>query len=108
MAAAWAYVRLVENEKSPALEKAVKIVVDGLASEDHRVRDVATRAFADPDLPSELLRPAFRRVLQGIKDPAKLMEVVDALASLGPKVVPLCVKSLEDKGPLRLYAIRSC
>ncbi len=39
------------------LEKAVKIVVDGLGSEDHRVRDVAMRAFADPDLPSELLRP---------------------------------------------------
>jgi HEAT repeat protein len=106
VAAAWAYVRLVENDKSPALLKAVKIVVDGLTSEDHRVRGVAARAFADPDLSSELLRPAFRRVLQGVKDPAKLMEVVDALASLGPKAVPLCVKSLEEKGPLRLYALK--
>ena len=64
------------------------------------------RAFGDPDLPGEQLRPAFRTVLQGIRDPEKLAEIVDALASLGPKVVPMCVRSLEEKGPLRLYALQ--
>jgi HEAT repeat protein len=104
--AAWAYVRLVEDEKSPAIQKAVKIVVDGAASQDHRVRDVAMRAFGDPDLPVEQLRPAFRKVLQGIRDPEQLMEIVDALASLGPKVVPGCIRSLEEKAPLRFYAVQ--
>ncbi|MHB8970875.1 MAG: HEAT repeat domain-containing protein [Pirellulaceae bacterium] len=105
-AAAWAWIRLVDNEKTPLLDKAVKIVVDAMISNDARVRDLATRALADPDVPIEQLRPAFRKVLQGIRDPAKLMEVVDALASLGPRVVPLCVKSLEEKGPLRYYALQ--
>jgi HEAT repeat protein len=106
VAAAWAYIRLVENEKAPLLDNAVKIVVDAMISNDHRVRDLATRALADPDIPIEQLRPAFRKVLQGIRDPAKLMEVVDGLASLGPRAVPLCIRSLEEKGPLRYFTLQ--
>ena len=105
VAGAWAYVRLVDT-KTPDLDKAIKIVVAGIASRDHRVRDLSTRAFADSDLPEDLLGPAFRQVLEGIEDPSKLMEIVDSLASLGPKVVPGCIKSLEEKRKLRYYAIQ--
>jgi HEAT repeat protein len=62
--------------------------------------------MGDPDLPVEVLAPAFRKVLQGVKDPEKLMEIVDGLASLGAKVVPSCIRSLEEKAPLRFYAIQ--
>ena len=106
VAAAWAIVRLMENEQSAGLEKAVKIIVDGMASDDPRVRQVAARAMGDPDLPIEVLAPAFRKVLQGVKDPEKLMEIVDGLASLGAKVVPSCIRSLEEKAPLRYYAMQ--
>ncbi|MHB8952480.1 MAG: HEAT repeat domain-containing protein [Pirellulaceae bacterium] len=106
IAAAWAYVRLVEGESTPLLDKAAKIVIDSLASNNHHVRDLATRALADPDIPAAAVRPAFRKVLRGIRDPAKLMEIVDALASLGPRVVPLCIQSLEERGPLRFYALQ--
>jgi HEAT repeat protein len=106
VAGAWAYLRLVE-EKTDVLPKAIKIVVNGVSSEDHRVRDLATRAFADPDLPEDLLGPAFQKVLEGLDDPAQLLQIVDSLASLGPKVVPLCIKSLEEKRKLRFYAMQT-
>lgn len=105
--AAWSYVRLVENEKPAALSNAVKTIVAGIASKDHRVRDVAIRALADPDLPREQLRPAFRQVLLDLQDPEKLRDLIDALATLGPRVVPACVRALEEnRGPLRLHALR--
>jgi HEAT repeat protein len=106
VSAAWGYVRLIDKDKAPLLAKAAKIIVDAMASDDHRVRDLAARALADPDIPRETLGPAFRRVLQGVQDPQKLMEIVDALATLGPRAVPLCVRSLEEKGPLRFYALQ--
>jgi HEAT repeat protein len=57
---------------------------------------------------NELPPPVFSgaKVLQGIRDPEKVREIVDALASLGPRVVPLCIRSLEEKRPLRLYAMQ--
>jgi len=103
--AAWAYVDLVENDDSPALDRAVKIILDGISSADHRVRNVATRAFADPDLPREQLQPAFVRVLRGIDDPAQMSEIIAALASLGAEVIPPCIRSLETKGPLRMASL---
>lgn len=106
VAAAWAYVRLIDKDKAPLLARAAQIIVDAMASDDHRVRDLAVRALGDPDIPRESLAPALRRVLQGVRDPQKLMEIVDALATLGPRAVPLCARSLEEKGPLRFYALQ--
>ncbi len=80
--AAWAYVRLAEGGSSPDLEKAIATVVAGAVSTNYRVRDIAVRALADPDLPAELAAPAMKNALQGIEDPAQRMDIVDALASL--------------------------
>jgi HEAT repeat protein len=106
VAAAWAYVRLIDKDKAPLLGRAAEIVAEAMASNDHRVRDLAVRALADPDIPRETLGPALRQALQGVQDPEKLMEIVDGLATLGPRAVPLSVRSLEEKGPLRFYALQ--
>ncbi len=105
--AAWSYVRLVENEQPAGLAKAVKIVVAGLASKDPRVRNAAVRALADPDLPREQLRDVFRQALLELHDAGSVRDVIDALATLGPDVVPGCVRVLQEPGnPLRGHALQ--
>jgi HEAT repeat protein len=104
--AAWAYVRLTDGGSSPDLEKAIATVAAGAVSTNYRVRDIAVRALADPDLPADLAAPAMKSALQGIEDPAQRMDIVDALASLGARVVPSCIESLEQKSPLRDSAIQ--
>jgi HEAT repeat protein len=106
VAAAWAYLRITEGEKSPEVKKAVSIVVAGATSSDAQVRRAAVQALADGDVPPELAKPAFQQALLGIEDPERLLEIVDSLAQLGPRVVPMCVQSLEEKGPLRYYAMQ--
>ncbi len=105
VAGAWALARLADEETS-LIDKAVKIVVEGVTSDDPAVRDLAVRAMADKNIPREVTRPAFRKALRGIKDPAQLDQIVVALASLGADAVPPCVESLQSKSDLRLYAIK--
>ncbi len=106
VAAAWAYLRVTEGETSPEVKKAVSLVVAGATSADAHVRRVAFEALADGDVPPELAKPALRQALLGIEDPQRLLEIVDSLAQLGHRVVPMCVTSLDEKGPLRYYAMQ--
>ncbi len=106
VASAWALLRLSEG-RTPLLRKAVKNVLDGLESDNADVRVAAARALADPAVPQELILPAFRVAMQGLQatNPEKIMPIVEALASLGKKIVPACIRSLEEKRPLRFYAL---
>ncbi len=104
---AWALLRISQG-KTPLLRKAVKNVLDALESDDSNVRVAAARALADPAVPQELMLPAFRAALQGLQDsnPDRIMPIVEALATLGKKVVPPCIRSLEEKRPLRFFALQ--
>ena len=103
--AAWALLRL-QDGSSPLLKKAVAIIVKGIRSKDAHVRDAAARAAADESVPEKAVGPAFREALEGIDDPDQLMEIANALASTGKKIVPACIRSLEEKRKLRFYALQ--
>ena len=107
VAGAWALLKLSQGE-TPLLRKAVKNVVDGLSSDDAHVRLAAARALSDPSIPEGLVAPAFAKAMAGLQadQPEKILPIVDALGSLGPKVVPGCIRSLENKRPLRFYAMQ--
>lgn len=103
--AAWAYLRLTDNAQSPGLDQAVKTVIDGLSSASLPVRAMAIRACADPDVPIGRLDDMLPRALAGCDDPEQKAAILDALATLGPKVIPLCLASLNGPGPQRLIAL---
>ncbi len=104
--AARSYVMLAEGESSAELQRAVELIAAGLTSADYRVRDVAVRALADPDIPAVLVATSVKNALLGISDPDQLMEIVDGLASLGDRVVPSCVNALQQQSALRFYVIQ--
>ena len=97
--AAWAYVRLVENEKSPALQKAVQA-----RGGWHRVAGPSrARRGACGPLRIRICRgsncvPRFAgQCCSASEIREKLMEMVDALAIARPRVVPMCIRSLEEE-----------
>lgn len=105
VAAAWAVLRLQEGS-SPAVQKAIKIIVKRIQSKDTNVRDAAARAMTDEMITAETVGPAFRKALEGIDDPDQLMEIANALATTGKKIVPACIRALEEKRKLRFYALQ--
>jgi HEAT repeat protein len=102
---AWALVRLSDKD-SPLLDKAVKIIVDAVSSDDVAVRDLALRAVADKRIPREVARPAFRKALAGVTDPEQLELIVDAVASMGADAVEPCINALREKSDQRIHAVR--
>ncbi len=107
VASAWALLRLAHG-RTPFLRQAVRNVLEGLKSDNPDVRAAAARALADPDVPQDVLVPAFRAAMEGLKSdaPEKLMPIVEALSTLGKRVVPPCIQALEEKRPLRFYALQ--
>jgi HEAT repeat protein len=105
VASAWALLKL-EDRRTPAIAIAVKRVLDGVESNDPHVRAVAARALADPAIPEAAAGRAFRRALQGMDDPDRVARIVSALASLGERAVPICIRSLENQGKLREHALQ--
>lgn len=100
---AWALTRLVPDD-AETVQMAVEQIVAGLKSEKVEVRQTAARALAETRAPAEVVGPQLLDLL-GDADPAVVANAIDALASLGPKIVPRVAKALERK-PLQLYAVR--
>ncbi len=105
VAAAWSLLRL-QADSGPGVDKAVQIILQGIQSKDTNVRDAAARALADDSIPAKGVTEAFRKALEGIHDPAQMEEIAHALASAGEKIVPACIRSLNEQGKLRFYALR--
>ena len=68
----------------------------------------AAEALANQGVPEKHVTDAFVHAMTGLAEesPEKLMPIVESLADLGPKVVPNCVRGLENGGPLRFYAMQ--
>ncbi len=107
VAGAWALLR-VSKGKTPLLGKAVQEIMDGLTSDNADVRGAAARAIADSEIPDNMMGPALRMEIEALQadDPAKVTPIIDALAALGSKVVPACIRSLSEKRPLRFQALQ--
>lgn len=99
--AAWALVRLAPDDKA-LVERSLSTIIAGIESEKVEVRRAAARALSQTEAPPDVVGPLLVKSLQDA-DPAVAGNAVDALASLGPAIVPRVVKALENK-ELRLYA----
>ncbi|HEV3341074.1 MAG TPA: HEAT repeat domain-containing protein [Pirellulales bacterium] len=102
--AAWASARVAKEDKQ-AQDKATTLVLKGLTSERVDVRRAAARALAEIKPPPEVVAPVLIKAIQD-KDPAVISNAVDALASLGPAIVPRLAKNGLQNKDLQLYAVR--
>jgi len=105
VAAAWAILKL-DSADSPTSKKAAQVVITGLSDQRADVRTLAARALSDESFTDSDVGDALRLALEGIEDPDQLMEIAASLATVGPRIVPLAIQSLEQKRKLRYYAIQ--
>ncbi|HEX7448794.1 MAG TPA: HEAT repeat domain-containing protein [Pirellulales bacterium] len=102
--AAWAVAGAARGDK-PLQEKATKLILAGLKSDNVDLRRAAARAFAEINPPPEVVAPVLLKAIQD-DDPSVIGNAVDALASLGPRIVPRVVNNGLNNKELRLYALR--
>jgi HEAT repeat protein len=93
MVAAWAIARL-HPEDQAALKMAVDKLVNGLKSDDPRIRTAAAKALQKLQAPPEIVAPELVQLLND-KDPDVEANAVDAIASLGESVVPRVILGLQ-------------
>lgn len=107
VAGAWALLKLGTREPR-LVRKSIQCILDGLSSDNADVRLAAAQSLVDTSLPEQVLGPAFRRAMENLETehPERMMPIVETLAALGPKAVPGCIRSLENKRPLRFYALQ--
>lgn len=100
---AWALVRLDRDDEAIVAE-ATKRILAGLQADDVNARRAAARALAEINPPPEEVAPVLVKAIHDA-DPTVIANAVDALASLGPKIVPRLIGALNNKD-LRLHAAR--
>ncbi|MBI2823842.1 MAG: HEAT repeat domain-containing protein [Planctomycetia bacterium] len=94
LVASWAIARI--NPKNPmAVARAIDAITDSIRSDDPQLSRTAARALAELDVPAETIEPAIRAALDEM-DPTVLEHVMDALAAVGEKAVPVLVAGLKD------------
>ncbi|MBW3597300.1 MAG: HEAT repeat domain-containing protein [Planctomycetes bacterium] len=103
MLAAWALAKSHPDDPQIA-ERASKLIVAGLQSENPNVQAAAAKALAESDLGSEVTAEALVDALEEAP-PHVATDAVHALALLGPKAVPHVVRGLKNEN-LRMYAVR--
>ncbi|HET6883430.1 MAG TPA: HEAT repeat domain-containing protein [Pirellulales bacterium] len=101
---AWALTRVAKDDKKLS-EKATKVLIEGLKSEKPEVRRAAARGLAEANPPPELVAPVLIKAIQD-NDPSVIGNAIDALASLGPKIVPRLANNALKNKDLRPYAVR--
>ncbi|HEV3021491.1 MAG TPA: HEAT repeat domain-containing protein, partial [Pirellulales bacterium] len=101
---AWALARVAKDDKQ-VQDKATTVILGGLTSEKVDVRRAAARALAEINPPPEVVGPVLIKAIQD-NDQAVIDNAVDALASLGPTIVPRLAKNGLKNKDLQLYAVR--
>jgi HEAT repeat protein len=99
----WALAKINPDEER-VVRYAVETIVANLAAEDPQVRSVAARALADFDDHADVAGPALVALLKDA-DPSVVGNALDALASIGPKIVDRIGNALKNPD-LRHYATR--
>ena len=90
----WAAAKSNPDDKQLTAQ-AGKELVAGLTAKESFMRQAAARGLFELNAPAEVVRPLLGNMLKH-GDPEVVAEVVDALASLGPKVVPQAVEALTN------------
>jgi HEAT repeat protein len=93
--ALWTLARLNPGDKQ-RMTAAVEHLVGNLGGEDRDVAHMSARAIVELDPDPAILRPAMEAAMAKA-DAATSQRIIAAYASLGPKVVPLAIKALNDK-----------
>jgi HEAT repeat protein len=101
---AWALARVAKDDKQ-VQEKTTALILKGLTSDNVDVRRAAARAFAEIDPPPEVAAPVLIKAIHD-NDQAVISNAIDALASLGPKIVPRVANNGLKNKDLQLYAVR--
>jgi HEAT repeat protein len=101
---AWALARVAKDDKQ-VQDKATTLILKGLTSEKADVRRAAARALAEIKPAPEVVAPMLIKAIQD-NDPTVIGNAVDALASLGPTIVPRLTKNALKNKDLQLYAVR--
>lgn len=102
--AAWALARVAKGD-AKIQTKATQLIVAGLKSDKVEVRRAAARALAEINPPPETTAPLLIQAIHD-SDPSVIANAVDAMASLGPKIVPRVANNGLKNKDLRLYAVR--
>lgn len=103
MVASWSLAK-IHPDDTELLSQAVRELTRGLASSDAAMRTAAANGLEKLHAPPEMVAPALITVADD-PDPAVRANVIRALASLGPKVIPKACLALE-KPKLRYLALR--
>jgi HEAT repeat protein len=99
----WALAK-INPDREQVVQYAVETMVANLADEDPKVRSAAARALADFEGHADLVVPALVALLRDA-DPEVVGNALDALASIGPKIVDRVSDALKNP-QLRHYATR--
>jgi HEAT repeat protein len=99
---AWALAR--SNPKDTDLvNRAVRLIVNGLKSKDVNVQRAAARAAVEFDIPPEIAGPALVEALEN-EDETVVANAIAALAAMGPRVLDHVEDALANE-KLRHYAL---
>lgn len=102
--AAWALARVAKDDAG-IQDKATRVIVESLKSDKVEVRRAAARALAETNPPPETTAPLLIQAIHD-SDPSVIANAIDAMASLGPKIVPRVANNGLKNKDLRLYAVR--
>jgi len=102
MVSAWALARNHPDDQQ-FVERAVKLIVEGLKSDDVHRRRAAAKMAVELDVPPETVAPLLVEALRD-KDPKVVGNAIDALAELGPKALKNIRAALRNP-ELRWYAV---
>lgn len=94
MVAAWALAK-IESNNEKWREQAVKKMLEGLGHENPLVRTTAAKGLLELKPEGEDVRTRLIEAIQD-SDPEVAANVIEALASIGPPIVPGIAKSLND------------
>jgi HEAT repeat protein len=103
MVASWALAKVHPDDEA-MMKSAVDKLAQGLASDDPHVGEMAAKGFQMLDPPPEVAGPALMAVVDD-PDPSVAQHVVNALASLGEKIVPRASRALQSP-ERREFAVR--
>ena len=92
----WALGRLNPDNRE-VVQYAAKTLAESLTSEDAELRKVAARLLGEFDEHPEIIGPALIAAAQD-SEPRVVGYALDALAALGPKILPKVTAALKDPG----------
>lgn len=101
---AWALARVAKDDKK-LQDQVTVLIIDGLKSDKVDVRRAAARALAEINPPREMVEPVLIKAIHD-SDQSVIGNAIDALASLGTKIVPRISNNALKNKELRLYAVR--